>query len=376
MPTYNLCIIKPNKDAFSETFIQQHINRLTGNKKILYGGAFPIYDDEGKFLIKSWLGILSYLIQKRLLKKQKINIRTNALVNYLKAQKIDIVLAEFGMVGAMVTEACQLAKVPLVIHYFGADVYHNKTIEQYGALYTQAFNYASALVAVSNDMIDGLVQLGASRDKISMIPCGVDTNYFPLLDISQAPKNFLAVGRFVNKKSPLSLVKAFDLVAKEIPDAKLWMVGQGPLFDETQKLIDELGLQDKVFLTGVLNSSQIRELMKQSRCFVQHSVTASDGDKEGTPVIILEASSSGLPVVSTRHAGIIESVIDGKTGYLVDEYDIKAMAEKMMLVIQSPQLAIQLGIAGREHIIKNYNIENLIKQLDQVIQQSINTKSQ
>src|SRR5476651_2205432 len=121
MEDFNLCIIKPNKDAFSETFIQEHINRLPGNKKVLYGGSFPVYDDEGNYLIKSKLGLLSYLIQKRIFRKKNIKVRTNALVNYLIKQKTDVVFAEYGTVGAMVTDACSLADVPLVIHYHGAD---------------------------------------------------------------------------------------------------------------------------------------------------------------------------------------------------------------------------------------------------------------
>jgi colanic acid/amylovoran biosynthesis glycosyltransferase len=92
MEQFNLCIIKPNKDAFSETFIQEHINRLPGNKKVLYGGAFPVYDHEGKYLIRTKLGLISYLLQKRLFKKQNIGIRNRALVRYLKQEKIDVVM--------------------------------------------------------------------------------------------------------------------------------------------------------------------------------------------------------------------------------------------------------------------------------------------
>ena len=314
METYNLCFIKPNKDAFSETFVQQHIDRLAGNKFVLYGGAFPVYDDEGKFLIKSKLGLLSYLIQKRIFKKKSIGVRTKALVNYLKAHKIDAVFVEYGMVGALVTEACRIANVPLVIHYHGADVHHRETVASYLDLYKKAFKYASYLVAVSYDMVDELKKLGAPADKIIWSPCGVDTASFPQIDISATTPNFLSVGRFVEKKSPLSVIRAFKLVVEKFPQAKLTMVGNGPLFDDAKALIAELRLTESVKLTGVLKSEEIRALMAQSRCFVQHSVTAASGDMEGTPVTILEASSSGLPVVSTAHAGIKEAVINGENG--------------------------------------------------------------
>lgn len=373
--SYNLCIIKPNKSAFSETFIQAHIDGLAGNKKVLYGGAFPVYDHEGKTLIRSKLGLLSYLIQKRIFKKKDIKVRTRALYKYLKEQKIDAVFAEYGMVGASVTEACKMAGVPLIIHFHGADVYHRDTVAAYARLYQEAFKYASAFIAVSVDMSATLKEMGAPADKVFTASCGVDTAAFPLLDISASAKDFLFVGRFVEKKSPQSLVKAFKIVQEQHPDARLWMVGGGPLFDETQALIAELGLNEQITLAGVLKPEEIRALMKTMRAFIQHSVTAANGDKEGTPVTVLEASSSGLPVVSTRHSGIKEAVIDGETGFLVDEYDIAGMAERMITLADSVDLAIQMGKAARSHMVANYDIHMRIALLDSVIQSSISNKN-
>jgi colanic acid/amylovoran biosynthesis glycosyltransferase len=368
---YNLCIIKPNKAAFSETFIQAHIERLAGNKIILYGGAFPVYDNDDKTLILSRLGLLSYLIQKRILKRLDIKVRTNTLRDYLLKKKVDIVFAEYGMVGAMVTDACMQARVPLIIHFHGADAYHKKTVKKYIEFYKKAFAYASAIIAVSADMVERLKQLGAPVEKIFNASCGVDTTLFSQLDISGSGRNFLFVGRFVEKKSPMSLVRAFKIVVDRFPDAKLWMVGQGPLFEQTKTLIYELHLEKNITLTGVLKSAQIKELMAEMRAFVQHSVVATDGDSEGTPVTVLEASSSGLPVISTRHAGIKEAVIDGMTGYLVDEYNITAMAEKIILLINSPHLAVQLGKTARQHMISNYDINSRIRLLDSIIQSNI-----
>jgi colanic acid/amylovoran biosynthesis glycosyltransferase len=370
---YNLCIIKPNKSAFSETFIQAHIDGLAGNKKVLYGGVFPVYDQQGKTLIRSKLGLLSYLLQKKLFKRKRIQVRTNALKNYLLQEKIDVVLAEYGMVGASVTEACRLAQVPLIIHFHGADVYHRETIKEYAELYQEAFKYASALIAVSAEMAKTLEQMGAPADKIYNASCGVDTKAFPLLDISGSKKDFLFVGRFVEKKSPGSLVKAFKLVAEKYPDARLWMVGDGPLFNETKNLVNQLHLEDHITLTGIQTPVEIRNLMKRMRGFVQHSVTAKNGDKEGTPVTVLEASSSGLPVVSTRHAGIKEAVIDGVTGFLTDEYDISGMAGKIMDLAAAPALAVKLGRAGREHMINSYENNLRIALLDNIIQNSISS---
>lgn len=371
MKPYNLCIIKPNQSAFSETFIQQHINRLSGNKKILYGGAFPVYQENGDFLIQSKIDLISYLFQKKILDKKSIAVRNKALVLYLKKEKIDVVFAEYGMVGAMVTDACKQANVPLIIQFHGADAHQQKTVKTYLPFYKKAFAYADAIVTVSQDMSDVLIRLGASKEKIFLNPCGVDTELFSQIDISQSPPNFLSVGRFVAKKSPQSIVKAFKIVSDQISNAHLWMVGDGPLFKETKQLAEMLFLQDKITFTGVLPSKEIIGLMKNTRCFVQHSVTALDGDMEGTPVTILEASSSGLPIVSTKHAGIKQAVIDGETGFLVDEHDINLMAERMIEIASSTQLALKLGKAARIHMLKNYAIASQIAKLDQIIQKSI-----
>jgi colanic acid/amylovoran biosynthesis glycosyltransferase len=368
---YNLCIIKPNKSSFSETFIQAHIDRLAGNKFVLYGGAFPVYNNDGNFLIKSKLGLISYLIQKKIFKRKSIKVRTKALVNYFAEKKINVVFAEYGMVGASVTEACKLANIPLIIQFHGADVYYYKNVEEFAELYQQAFKYASAFVAVSADMATRLQEMGAPADKVYNASCGVDTTSFVQLDISQSDPNFLAVGRFVEKKSPQSLVQAFKLVVDKHPEAKLWMVGTGPLFGQTRILISELSLQQNVFLEGVLSSDKIKELMKTMRGFVQHSVVAPNGDSEGTPVTVLEASSAGLPVVSTRHAGIKEAVIDGVTGFLTAEHDIEGMANNIIALVESPELAVKMGKAGREHMIANYEICKRIEFLDSIIQNSI-----
>jgi colanic acid/amylovoran biosynthesis glycosyltransferase len=374
MEQFNLCIVKPNKETVSETFVREHIERLPGNKKVLYGGVFPVYDDEGKYLIRSPFGILSYLIQKKLFNRIDIKVRTRALAKYLKQNKIDVVFAEYGMVGASITEACQIANVPLVIHYHGADVHHTETIQRYHSLYRKAFAYASALIAVSGDMVKALIDMGAPVAKITNSSCGIDPAIFPQLDISKTGQAFLSVGRFVEKKSPESVIRAFKLVHDEYPDATLKMVGVGPLYGHAKIFVSQLQLQHSITLLGAQNPAQIKELLKESRCFVQHSVTAPDGDKEGTPVTILEAGSSGLAIVSTQHAGIKEAIVNGETGYLVPEHDIEGMARYMKLIAADVNLAVDLGAKEATYIRENYDIQSRIDTITKLLKQAIVNK--
>jgi len=286
-----------------------------------------------------------------------------------------VVLAEYGTVGAMVADACRLANVPLVIHFHGADAHHHATINEYKDWYRRAFQYASTIIGVSNDMINSLHQLGAPQEKLVWNPYGINTDRFaPAHEEAALNSTFLFVGRFVSKKSPQTTIRAFYEVSKRYPESRLVMAGGGPLLEESKALSQELGIDHKVNFAGVLPSEQISVLLTQSCCFVQHSVTPPDGDMEGTPNTILEAAAAGLPVVSTRHAGIKEAVIDGKTGYLVDEYDTAAMTDSMMKILASPAAAMAMGQEGRKHILQHYALPDRIARLNSILEEAIAQK--
>jgi glycosyltransferase involved in cell wall biosynthesis len=151
------------------------------------------------------------------------------------------------------------------------------------------------------------------------------------------------------------------------------MIGEGPLLEDCKMLVKELKIDDAVLFLGGQKHSVIEQEMQQARCFVQHSVVSPTGDCEGTPVAILEACATGLPVVSTRHAGIPDVVIEGETGFLVNENDELSMAEHMLQLAQDPSLAGRMGNAARTHIRKNFSKEqrlgNLWTLIDSYIKQ-------
>jgi len=114
-------------------------------------------------------------------------------------------------------------------------------------------------------------------------------------------------------------------------------------------------------------TAAIAEIFSQARAYVQHSVVAGNGDCEGTPNSILEAAASGLPVVSTRHAGIKEAVVHDQTGFLVDEWDEAGMAAAMLRLAEDPALATRMGQAGRKHMEANYAADVRLKALAEIL---------
>jgi len=130
-----------------------------------------------------------------------------------------------------------------------------------------------------------------------------------------------------------------------------------------QQLIKSLHIEHAVDLKGVMNHTQVASLMQESAIFVQHSLVPNSGDSEGTPVSVLEAGASGMAVVATKHGGIVDAVIHGKTGFLVEEGDVDGMAEYMCLLLADRKLAGDLGKQARNHISQNFNIETSIDNL-------------
>jgi colanic acid/amylovoran biosynthesis glycosyltransferase len=182
-----------------------------------------------------------------------------------------------------------------------------------------------------------------------------------------APATFLAVGRFVEKKAPLLTLAAFASVWRRYPDARLRMIGSGKLLEACRDLACGLGIGEAVEFVGTQPNDVVAAEMMRVRGFVQHSLVAADGNSEGMPVAILEAGASGLPVVSTRHAGIPEVVDDGTTGFLVDERDVEGMAERMERLLAEPALAGELGRSARRRIEEHFSIESSIARLWEII---------
>ena len=162
-------------------------------------------------------------------------------------------------------------------------------------------------------------------------------------------------------------LQAFAAAAAAVPDARLRMIGDGPLLEACRESVRRLGRERSIDFLGAQPASVVREEMMNARAFVQHSIEAPSGDCEGMPVSILEASVSGLPILSTRHAGIPEAVIENETGVLVDERDVDGMAEAMTMLLRDPQMAARMGRQARDHVRRNFDMDVSIRRLSDIL---------
>jgi glycosyltransferase involved in cell wall biosynthesis len=288
----------------------------------------------------------------------------------------DVVVAQFGPTGVRIMEACRLSGIPLIVNFRGADASTHRLINEHSAAYLELFKQASAIVAVSHSIERTLLSLGAPREKLFWNPSGADCDRFHGGDPAAAPPVFLGTGRFVEKKAPHLLILAFAEVHRRRGDARLRMIGDGPLIPFCRELVRHLQLDDAVEFLGVQPHERVVLEMRRTRAFAQHSIVAPSGDSEGTPVAVMEASASGLPVVATRHAGIPDVVIDGDTGFLVDEGDVFAMATCMLRLIDDPKLAQRMGRAGRARVEQQFSQQLSLQRIWSIIQQCHHTWTQ
>jgi colanic acid/amylovoran biosynthesis glycosyltransferase len=359
-----LCITRSEHYAYSETFIRDQLSGLSKKAEVypIHSGRLPEREENGKTLSPGPFWIIHKVV-KSITGKRNNYFSHYGLKKYFLENKIDVVLANYGISAAHLTPVCRSINLPLITVFHGHDATDKKLVHAYSEHYKQLFTYSSGIVAVSNDMRDKLIALGADSEKIKVISCGVDLQKF-IPSQGEKEKLFLSVGRFVEKKGPLFTIRAFHEVWKKHPEAKLTMVGaHRGLYQKCHQLVNSLDMQDSVSFPGIIPHEKVGELMNRALAFVQHSVIAANGDMEGTPVSILEAAATGLPVISTMHGGIKEAVIHGQTGYLTAEGDTKSMTEYMVNLLEDSARAQKMSLAARDHIALNYDQE---KQLDRL----------
>src|SRR5690606_14595561 len=121
------------------------------------------------------------------------------------------------------------------------------------------------------------------------------------------------------------------------------MVGRGPELGSCRALCAQLGLRDRVRFHGAIDHASVKDLMKTSAYFLQHSVTAKDGGTEGMPTSIQEAMACGCAVIATRHAGIPEHVQHNVTGALVEEYDEGQYSAEILRLTRDQELSAAIA---------------------------------
>lgn len=289
-------------------------------------------------------------------------------------KEVDLIHAHFGPDGVYAMALAEKLNIPFLVTFHGYDItISRKALWRKGKfLYYQLIFHeeelkskAAAFIAVSQFIRSKLLEKQYPEEKIIQHYIGVDTaKFFPGKRAEE--RYVLCVGRHTQKKGIDTLLRAFARVAHKHPDVSLIQVGTGTLTRELHALTKTLNLEDRVRFLGAQSHETVLKLMQGAEIFALASQTAENGDCEGLPIVINEASACGIPVVSTKHSGIPEAILDGETGFLVAEKDDIALSEKLDILISDVALGEKMGKQGREFVCEKFDLQKQTLKLEAI----------
>jgi glycosyltransferase involved in cell wall biosynthesis len=290
----------------------------------------------------------------RLTRRNKEDFRRSLIEHNIHA-----VHAHFGTVGTKVAPLCKSLGIPLIVTAHGFDI---SAVPQRWPAYRKAlhglFKQCKYIIAISNDMARQLKNMGCESERIRVCYLGVPIDEFTFVERRwrRGPVRFLHVGRLVAKKGVPDLVRAFALAFPKSNSTILDIVGDGPERDIVKQVIQKVKPANPVNLHGEIPHTRIPEILHRADVFVLNSRRDALGTTEGLPISILEAAATGLPVISTRHAGIPEAVLDGETGSLVGECDNDDLSLRMV-ELMDPSLRARWGNNARTYMKEKFSLK-------------------
>lgn len=290
-------------------------------------------------------------------------------------ENLSLVHAHFGTDGVYAMALADQLKIPFLVTFHGYDItIFRRSIWRTGKfLYYQLIFHeeelkrkASTFIAVSHFIRNKLLEKGYPDEKIIQHYIGVNTAKFSPSCKRADERYILCVGRHIQKKGIDTLLLAFAQIARKHPSVSLIQVGTGPMTADLNALAKTLGIDNRVRFLGAQTHQAVLNLMRGAEIFALPSQTAKDGNCEGLPIVINEASACGVPVVSTWHSGIPEAVLDGETGFLVPERDDAALAEKLDFLLSDRALGEKMGQLGREFVCEVFDIRKQTVKLETI----------
>ncbi|MGA7523668.1 MAG: glycosyltransferase [Acidobacteriaceae bacterium] len=313
--------------------------------------------------------------------RRRLFLATGIAPNFVRAlQRLRPVLlhAHFALDGAAALPLQKQLRVPLLVTLHGydtttADEALRQTIAGRVFLRRRQELRERALffICVSEHIHQQALERAVPEGKLRTIPIGVDLNLFapdPLRSRSRDPI-VLFVGRLVEKKGCEYLIRAMAQLETRHPEAKLLIVGDGPLLDPLRAQA-RAALRNCTFL-GSQPPNVVRDLMYRASLIAAPSIVASNGDTEGLPITLCEAQAIGLPIVAFHGPGVAEAVVENETALLVPSRDEQGLAQAISTLISDPDLAARFAAAGRRRAEALFSLETQTARLEDLYTEAL-----
>ena len=285
----------------------------------------------------------------------------------LRSERFDLVHAHVYSSAAASALATAGTGTPLVVTEHTEALWQGRN----GRLFSRLmYRGVARVIAVSGAIRSRLIERdGVPPARITVVPNSVppsrgshgDTLPIPS-DLGQGPMVGM-VARLQPEKGVTNFLKAAAHVAKEFPQARFVVVGDGPLREELFRLAEDLRVHERVLFLGFRPDAQA--LIKMM------DVVAVPSVSEGTPLVVLEAMAAGVPVVASSVGGIPDQIRPGHEGILVPPGDPDALARALIKILREPELARRMGEAGRLRAGTEFSHENMVRKVEAIYRDAL-----
>ncbi|MEY2547955.1 MAG: hypothetical protein QOD64_537 [Verrucomicrobiota bacterium] len=289
------------------------------------------------------------------------------LLALLEREKAGLLHVYFGHIAVHLLPLIRAWPKPSVVSFHGADVMVDLDKPGYRAATQQMLEAVRLVLVRSQSLGRALINLGCAAGKIRLQHTGIPVDEIPFRS-REWPEagawKFVQACRLIAKKGLRVSLRAFAKFAARHPASTFTIAGEGPLRNELGELAAALGIADKVFFSGFISQTQLRELFYQSHIFLHPSELGGDGNQEGVPNSMLEAMASGLPVFATEHGGIPEAIDNGRSGILVRERDEDGFAAALLEQTANLEGLAAIARNGAEVVRKHFEQTGQTRQLE------------
>lgn len=289
-------------------------------------------------------------------------------IERLKVQHVHAHFATHPAVAGLIIE--RLTGIPYSFTVHGSDLHVDRRML---CKKVEAASFAAAVSVYNKNVMVRECGQGVF-DKIHVVHCGVDTEFWRATENAPARQNFqiVCVASFEEVKGHTVLIEACKTLAARGIGFTCHLVGEGPLKHAIEERIAGYGFGKQVRLHGALPRTGVRDLLADADVFVLASVPTKEGKREGIPVVLMEAMSCGLPIVASDLSGIPELVLNQESGILVPPADDQGLADALETLYKDPELRVNMARAGRQRIVNEFSLEGTVLKLLELIE-SVNS---